>query len=147
MRASYLSASTSMSSHTKANPLSHVGRPPTNHMDNATQALVEAQPLELVIGNIVRRILFIIREEHAAKLSEQQQSSEAPTTTTAAASAAAGEEQLGKPVPNLRTAVMEAIGDLQLEVRGRSRERVGCCCTHTHAHETCLELVWFGHLH
>lgn len=34
------------------------------------KALIEAQPLELVIGNIVRRILFIIREEHANKLKE-----------------------------------------------------------------------------
>lgn len=32
---------------------------------------MEAQPLELVIGNIVRRVLFIIREEHAGKLKEK----------------------------------------------------------------------------
>ena len=27
--------------------------------------LIAAQPSELVVGNIVRRVLFIIREEHA----------------------------------------------------------------------------------
>jgi hypothetical protein len=77
---------------------------------------VEAQPLELVIGNIVRRILFIIREEHAAKLKEK-----GPMASPFHNQQSEGEEeQLGTAVPNLRTAVMEAIGDLQLEVR-RSR--------------------------
>lgn len=99
---------------------------------HAFQALVEAQPLELVIGNIVRRVLFIIRVAHAAKLREmkssQGQGSEAggdgglpPQQPSLSLSdeGASAEEQLGVAVPNLRTTVMDAIGDLRCEVRWR----------------------------
>lgn len=94
---------------------------------------MEAQPLELVIGNIVRRVLFIIRVAHAAKLREMQssqgQGSEAgdgdgglpPQQPSLSLSdeGASAEEQLGVAVPNLRTTVMDAIGDLRCEVRWR----------------------------
>lgn len=104
------------------------------------QALVEAQPLELVIGNIVRRILFIIRGVHAAKLREMHsshgQGSEGggdgglpPQQPSLSLSdeGASVEEQLGVAVPNLRTTVMDAIGDLRCEVgcSGRSVFRCG----------------------
>lgn len=78
---------------------------------------MDAQPLELVIGNIVRRVLFIIREEHAGKLKETQPQGQHTPPEALLDEVANAEEQLGVPVPNLRTAVMEAIGDLQLEVR------------------------------
>lgn len=85
---------------------------------------MEAQPLELVIGNIMRRILFIIREEHAAKVSETpppQTPTEQHAPPHQSLSDEQVEEQLATPVPNLRTAVMEAIGDLQQEVRQACR--------------------------
>jgi len=89
---------------------------------------VEAQPLELVVGNIVRRVLFIIREEHAGKLQEKQQqqlsqsqSQSQPSSSVGGDGKDGGDAQLALPVPNLRTAVMEAIGDLQLEVRASRR--------------------------
>ncbi len=90
---------------------------------------MEAQPLELVVGNIVRRVLFIIREEHAGKLQEKQQqqqlsqsqSQSQPSSSVGGDGKDGGDAQLALPMPNLRTAVMEAIGDLQLEVRASRR--------------------------
>ncbi|CAM9118401.1 unnamed protein product, partial [Heterosigma akashiwo] len=43
--------------------------------------LLAAQPMELGIGNIIRRMLYLIREEHATLLHAMQQSkAQAPTS-------------------------------------------------------------------
>ncbi len=112
------------------------------------KALIEAQPLELVIGNIVRRILFVIREEHAAKLQEMRAKQGLATASSSSSSSSFssssfseddGEaDELGVSVPNLRTGVMEAIGELQLELENASGEICELALEHIHANEVIL---------
>jgi len=42
-----------------------------DHVHAVGAALMEARPMELAVGNILRRVLFIIREEFASKLAEE----------------------------------------------------------------------------
>lgn len=106
------------------------------------RALVEAQPLELVIGNIVRRILFVIREEHGTKLKEMRAKQQQEGSTQGPFSLYNGNDETGDElkvvVPNLRTAVMEAIGELQLELDNAYGEICEQALEHIHANEVIL---------
>jgi len=100
------------------------------------KALIDAQPLELVIGNIVRRILFLIREEHANKLGELRARQGLATTSFSEDGEAA--DELNVTVPQLRMAVMEAIGELQLELDNAYGEICELALEHIHANEVIL---------
>lgn len=104
------------------------------------KALIEAQPLELVIGNIVRRILFIIRKEHSTKLKEirEKQGFAAAATIQSFADNDEDKDELGVAVPNLRMAIMDAIGDLQQELDDASGEICELALEHIHANEVIL---------
>lgn len=100
------------------------------------KALIDAQPLELVIGNIVRRILFLIREEHASKLREDRARQGVATIPLSEDGEAA--DELNVAVPQLRMAVMEAIGELQLELDNAYGEICELALEHIHANEVIL---------
>jgi translation initiation factor eIF-2B subunit beta len=100
------------------------------------KALVDAQPLQLVVGNVVRRILFIIREEHKTKLREVR-AREGGSTASLSDDGEAGNE-LEASVPGLRTGVMEAIGELQLELDNVYNEICELALEHIHANEVIL---------
>eukprot|EP01133_Synstelium_polycarpum_P006726 gene6726-7819_t len=77
--------------------------------------LIETQPLEFCIGNIVRRVLFIIREEYVALKKE-------------------------KVFTNLKSAILESIGELIDELKGLHKSISEQCTEHIHANEVIMTL-------
>ena len=94
--------------------------------------LVEARPLELVVGNMVRRVLYIIREEGDALMaasSQQQQhnnmreqseeeSSEDEAADQRGGGGGSGSGSDGGAMKRFKSAVIEVIGELIDELEG-----------------------------
>ncbi|GLD92052.1 hypothetical protein PINS_up000585 [Pythium insidiosum] len=95
--------------------------------------LTKAHPQELAIGNVVRRVLYIIREEHANALKSPPPSAklEARTSSTFSASGASRSYQsrslgsiltpgtdadMSTPIADLKSSVMEALAELIDEI-------------------------------
>jgi hypothetical protein len=91
-------------------------------------ALIEARPMELSIGNIVRRVLFIIREEFGSKLAEESKESadggyEAnaaytmqPSLEGSLANASSALPDYTVPVKNLMSNIMGQVNELLEEL-------------------------------
>jgi Initiation factor 2 subunit family len=86
--------------------------------------LIAAKPSELAVGNVVRRVLFVIREEYASKLREQEECADSSSGTNEV-SAPSLETVLGGTqseadftvqLPDLKQSIMEGLNELKAEL-------------------------------
>ena len=84
----------------------------------AGAALMDARPMELAIGNIVRRVLYIIRKEYAKRLAEESEEAGGgvayamqPSLEGALANKAAAPDY-SIPVKNIMSNIMGQVNDL-----------------------------------
>lgn len=96
--------------------------------------LVAAQPSEGTIGNMVRRVLKIIREEHATCCGKADEVESQPSMLLTAP----GVEDLSKPAPHLKVSIIEAIGELLDELDGSAGNIAAQAIEHIHANEVIM---------
>jgi translation initiation factor 2B subunit (eIF-2B alpha/beta/delta family) len=86
--------------------------------------LIAAKPSELAVGNVVRRVLFVIREEYASKLREQEECVDSSSGTNEV-SAPSLETVLGGTqseadftvqLPDLKQSIIEGLNELKAEL-------------------------------
>lgn len=79
--------------------------------------LVEANPLEFSIGNMVRRILQIIREEYTSELKNKNDETD-PQESLHKILTAEGDQQVdfNISVPSLKSAIIEHINEFEVEL-------------------------------
>jgi translation initiation factor 2B subunit (eIF-2B alpha/beta/delta family) len=86
--------------------------------------LIAAKPSELAVGNVVRRVLFVIREEYASKLREQEECADSSSGTNEV-SAPSLETVLGGTqseadftvqLPDLKQSIIEGLNELKAEL-------------------------------
>ncbi|GFO39087.1 translation initiation factor eif-2b subunit beta [Plakobranchus ocellatus] len=82
--------------------------------------LQAGDPSENIIGNMIRRVLKIIREEYRAILS-QDAGGEATIKFEDVSIAESKEDDYAKPTPNLKAFVIEAISELKTEIEGGAK--------------------------
>jgi len=108
--------------------------------------LVKAQPLELAIGNIVRRVMFIVREEYITyqKQLEGQKNTEVKGVDdlhfTSSLSKMLGHdwtEDYSQPY-NIKAAVQTSVGDLVDELSNLYRNIAEQATQHIHANEVIM---------
>ncbi|XP_062590970.1 translation initiation factor eIF-2B subunit beta-like [Saccostrea cucullata] len=87
--------------------------------------LMAAQLTETAVGNMVRRVLKIIREEYASALRGKSEEGD-PKESLHKMLLAGGEiDDFSQPVPNLKASVLDAISELiiELEIRTAGKSR------------------------
>ncbi|KAJ1451818.1 hypothetical protein M885DRAFT_487284 [Pelagophyceae sp. CCMP2097] len=110
------------------------------------EALVNAQPLELAVGNMIRRVLMIVREDHARLV--RQRADEAPTDVSLqpslsdvlTGSSESRLKSLEMPQAELRQNVMEQIVELYDEVEGVREPISAQALQHVHSHDVIMTL-------
>jgi len=103
--------------------------------------LIEAQPLEFTIGNIVRRILFIIREDYvslrkATKESEVVRLDRAPSLYNMLGSEE--QEEFTEPIRELKASIIEGINELIDELKNLYRNVADQAIEHIHSNEVIM---------
>eukprot|EP01113_Clastostelium_recurvatum_P019384 TRINITY_DN2284_c0_g1_i2.p1 TRINITY_DN2284_c0_g1~~TRINITY_DN2284_c0_g1_i2.p1 ORF type:complete len:349 (-),score=89.90 TRINITY_DN2284_c0_g1_i2:52-1098(-) len=98
--------------------------------------LVHASPLEFAIGNVVRRIMFFVREEYTA-LVKKEQNDQAPSLTSMIM---VDDEELDfmEPIRELKAAVIEAINEMLDEIKELYRNIASQAIEHIHADEVIM---------
>jgi len=107
--------------------------------------LILAAPLEFAIGNIVRRILYITRDEYTQTLLKSKESlSSAPVSVSMLSSLGTpetAEEEYEKPIEaprELKTALMSSINELIDELQNIYRNVADQAIEHIHANEVIM---------
>lgn len=98
--------------------------------------VVEAQPSESAVGNMVRRVLKVIREEHARGFGQSEDVDSKDSLHTLLTGAE--ESDLSKPVHNLKGTVIEAINELLDELDGSASNIASQALDHIHANEVIM---------
>ncbi|KAK7099804.1 translation initiation factor eIF2B subunit beta-like [Littorina saxatilis] len=100
----------------------------------AGKQLMGADPSESRVGNMVRRVLKIIREEFVSGLREdggiEADGAEAPLDSLSV--------DYTQPCPNLKATVIESIGELLQEIDGSAENIAQQALEHIHADETIM---------
>mmetsp|Transcript_32710 Transcript_32710/g.43061 ORF Transcript_32710/g.43061 Transcript_32710/m.43061 type:complete len:377 (-) Transcript_32710:133-1263(-) len=117
------------------------------NLQAVARILISAQPMELGIGNIIRRMLYLIREEHATllKVMQQQKTGTSEQLQPSLQSVLAGTElsmDYTTVLPDLRQHVMESLGELIGELEDVYDTICESALEHIHANEIILT---FGH--
>lgn len=96
--------------------------------------LVAAQPSESAVGNMVRRVLKIIREEHASCIGQSEEVDVKDSLHTMLTGGGATDD-LSRPVQNLKGTVIEAINELLDELEGSASNIASQALDHIHSNE------------
>eukprot|EP01132_Coremiostelium_polycephalum_P006693 gene6693-8279_t len=103
--------------------------------------LIDAQQLEFCIGNIVRRVLFIIREEYMSirnnidKSGTSSLDSSTKGTVHMMTYDDLGDTDYTEQLPSLKASVIESIGELIEELKGLHRNVAEQAIEHIHSNE------------
>ena len=81
--------------------------------------LMETAPSETVVGNMIRRILKIIRDEYGSIKKGKQDEADVQESLQKILLAEGGELDYAKIIPNLKSAIMDSIGELITEIEIR----------------------------
>ncbi|XP_031829433.1 eukaryotic translation initiation factor 2B subunit beta isoform X2 [Nomia melanderi] len=103
--------------------------------------LVEAIPLEFCIGNMVRRILKIIREEYTSELQNKTEETD-PQESLHKILTAEGDQQIdfNISVPSLKSALIEHINEFETELE-TCAENITCLAPeHIHSNEIIMTI-------
>ena len=103
--------------------------------------LVEAIPLEFSIGNMVRRILKIIREEFTSELKNKIDETD-PQESLHKILTAEGDQQtdFNKSVPSLKSALIEHINEFEAELETCSENITAQASEHIHSNEIIMTI-------
>ncbi|BFY99720.1 hypothetical protein BsWGS_02760 [Bradybaena similaris] len=91
------------------------------HVRTEGKYIQAGDPSENIVGNMVRRVLKIIREEYSALLSpadERQLSSDMQSLSISDGGDDEEGEDYGKSIPTLKASVIEAVTELKTEIEG-----------------------------
>ncbi|NXS40680.1 EI2BB factor, partial [Balaeniceps rex] len=103
------------------------------------QRMAAAQPSETTVGNMVRRVLKVIREEygrlHGCSEESDQQESLHKLLTSGGLS-----EDFSTPYPPLRANVIEAINELLIELEGTTDNIAMQALEHIHSNEVIMTI-------
>ena len=80
---------------------------------------METAPSETVVGNMIRRILKIIRDEYGSIKKGKQDEADVQESLQKILLAEGGELDYAKIIPNLKSAIMDSIGELITEIEIR----------------------------
>lgn len=97
-----------------------------------------AQPSESAVGNMTRRVLKIIREEHASAsrcLGDSSNDLDLKDSLHTLLKGGSGHDDLSKPVQNLKGPVIEAINELLDEVESSGSNIAAQAPDHIHSNE------------
>jgi len=110
---------------------------------SVAQILIAAQPMELGVGNIIRRVLYLIREEHASLLKEMQKNTAgtAELNQPSLQSLLSGTElsvNYATHIKELRQHLMESLSELMGELEEVHATICESALEHIHANEMIL---------
>ncbi|XP_006618947.1 translation initiation factor eIF-2B subunit beta [Apis laboriosa] len=103
--------------------------------------LVEANPLEFSIGNMVRRILQIIREEYTSELKNKNDETD-PQESLHKILTAEGDQQVdfNISVPSLKSAIIEHINEFEVELETCAENITQQASEHIHSNEIIMTI-------
>lgn len=103
--------------------------------------LVEAIPLEFSIGNMVRRILQIIREEYTSELKNKTEETDTQESLHKILTAE-GDQQVdfNIPVPSLKSALIEHITEFEVELETCAGNITQQASEHIHSNEIIMTI-------
>ena len=81
--------------------------------------IMETAPSDTVMGNMISRILKIVRDEYAAHLKGKQEDSDLQESLQKILLAEAGEVDYSMNMPTLKAAIMDHIGEFLNELETR----------------------------
>ncbi|KAF2075855.1 hypothetical protein CYY_002841 [Polysphondylium violaceum] len=104
--------------------------------------LIDAQPLEFCIGNIIRRVLFIIREEYLTMMKSNTNSDSASGAKQHTLLTYEDPEDIdySESFPRLKASIIDGINELIDELEGLHRNVAEQAIEHIHANETIMTL-------
>ncbi|XP_052685732.1 translation initiation factor eIF-2B subunit beta-like [Crassostrea angulata] len=100
--------------------------------------LIAAQQSETAVGNMVRRVLKIIREEYASALRGKSEEGDPQESLHKMLLAEGQIKDFSQPVPNLKATVLDAINELIIELENSADNIAGQALEHIHANEVIL---------
>ncbi|XP_064387287.1 translation initiation factor eIF2B subunit beta-like [Halichondria panicea] len=103
----------------------------------AGKKLVEAQPSENAVGNMVRRVLKITREEHASCIGESEDLDIKDSLHTLL-HGEVDQSNFSKPVLNLKGSVIETMNELLDELEGGASNIASQALDHIHSSEVIM---------
>ncbi|OAD59803.1 Translation initiation factor eIF-2B subunit beta [Eufriesea mexicana] len=105
------------------------------------KCLVEANPLEFSIGNMVRRILQIIREEYTSELKNTTDETDTQESLHKILTAE-GDQQVdfSIPIPSLKSAIIEHINEFEAELETCAENITQQASEHIHSNEIIMTI-------
>ncbi|XP_063231824.1 translation initiation factor eIF2B subunit beta isoform X2 [Bacillus rossius redtenbacheri] len=102
--------------------------------------LVKSLPLHSCVGNMVRRMLKIIREEFLAGQQSRPEEVDPQDSLHKLVTSEGGRDDYSKPVAELKPSVMEHIGEFQMELETSADNIARQALEHIHANEIVMTL-------
>jgi translation initiation factor eIF-2B subunit beta len=104
------------------------------HIRTAGRKLIAAQPSESAVGNMVRRVLKIVREEHASCVAGFVDEVDVRTLLRGRDDS----DDLGRQIPNLKGSVIETINELLEELELSASNISAQAPDHIHSNEVLM---------
>ncbi|KAJ9600418.1 hypothetical protein L9F63_009274 [Diploptera punctata] len=103
--------------------------------------LTKSLPLQASVGNMVRRILKIIREEYVAmQRNKQEEVDPQESLHKIVTSEGDGDDDYSKPLPDLQASIMEHIGEFEMELETSADNIAQQARQHIHSNEIIMTL-------
>uniref|UniRef100_A0A674B6E8 Translation initiation factor eIF2B subunit beta n=1 Tax=Salmo trutta TaxID=8032 RepID=A0A674B6E8_SALTR len=100
--------------------------------------MTAAQPSETTVGNMVLRVLKIIREEYARSRGSSEETDQQESLHKLLTSGGLSEENFRQPFNNLKANVIEAINELLTELEGTTDNIAMQALEHIHSNEVIM---------
>ncbi|XP_078033423.1 eukaryotic translation initiation factor 2B subunit beta [Augochlora pura] len=102
--------------------------------------LVESIPLESCIGNMVRRILKIIREEYTSELQNKTEETDSQDSLHKIITAESDRVDFNRPVASLKLALMDHINEFEVELETCAENITSLAPEHIHSNEIIMTI-------
>jgi len=104
------------------------------------QELCERVPSEAVVGNLIRRVLKLIRDEYHSAIRGRQEEDDTQDSLHKMMVSSSSTSDLRQPIPDLKSKIMESVEELMMELETSSEEIATQALEHIHANEVILTL-------
>ncbi|XP_046385764.1 translation initiation factor eIF-2B subunit beta [Ischnura elegans] len=105
------------------------------------KVLMTALPFQSTVGNMVRRVLKIVREEYVAALkNEQEELDPQESLHKIVTSEGSLEDSYTEDVPSLKASVLEHIGEFEMELETSADNIAQQACEHIHPNEIVMTI-------
>uniref|UniRef100_F7AM21 Translation initiation factor eIF2B subunit beta n=1 Tax=Ciona intestinalis TaxID=7719 RepID=F7AM21_CIOIN len=111
-----------------------------NTIKKEGKKMITAQPSEYVVGNMVRRVLKIIREEYVRLLGESEESANKESLHKMLTAEGNERDDHTKPLKELKTTVIEAVNEYIDEMEASIHNISAQAIEHIHSNEVILTL-------